>query len=326
MILLLYTYHAHRIQIPNFVNIQYPGDAEFYKAYEAYLLNNFNTSLQKWQNNLTLLMEDSDFCNKETPPELVVFFKTTYDNHAVRNHIRKTWGNKTYYDNSGMNTRVFFVVGQRLPNRTADDIMLKYEHMKFRDIVQFDFVDTYKNLTYKVGAMLYYIIHRCPEVNFVASFDDDFLVHPTNVVKQLRAVTESNYPIFIGGKAYYFNAVNRDPLFKWFIPRSSYPYSHALPFVSGGTVLMSMPVAKLLSFGMTLIPFFGIDDVLFGMVLTNFGISPTSLVNVHTQPPMVLGANITQLCNLISSHGFKSLERQQLGWTSLRESCSTIYD
>ncbi|OON23917.1 hypothetical protein X801_00164 [Opisthorchis viverrini] len=77
MILLLYTYHAQKIQIPEFIHIQYPSGVEFYKTYETYLMNNFDTNLQKWQNNLTLLMEDSNFCNKEAPPELVVFFKTT---------------------------------------------------------------------------------------------------------------------------------------------------------------------------------------------------------------------------------------------------------
>ncbi|XP_052233182.1 beta-1,3-galactosyltransferase 1-like [Dreissena polymorpha] len=92
----------------------------------------------------------------------------------MRLAIRRTWANDTYYRKMGV-ARVLFLLGQ------VEDLELQMkmeaEFKEYRDMLQGDFRDSYRNLTHK-GVMGYkWITERCRNAKFILKTDDDIVVN-----------------------------------------------------------------------------------------------------------------------------------------------------
>lgn len=94
------------------------------------------------------------------------------NNFEQRQRVRNTWGSapSTYKDK-----RVFFFLGIPTDETIQEDI--ETENLKFGDIVQANFIDTYYNLTYKSLSMLYWAHYRMSDGRFrpkwILKCDDD---------------------------------------------------------------------------------------------------------------------------------------------------------
>lgn len=63
---------------------------------------------------------------------------------------------------------------------------VEFEAEQYGDIVQEDFLDTYRNLTYKGIAALKWIDQLCPHARWVLKTDDDIFVNTFNLMRHLR--------------------------------------------------------------------------------------------------------------------------------------------
>ena len=54
--------------------------------------------------------------------------------------------------------------------------------MQYGDIIQADFLDTYRNLSLKDLALLEWTILHCPDVPFIFKGDDDIFLNVDNLV------------------------------------------------------------------------------------------------------------------------------------------------
>ncbi|TGZ66665.1 hypothetical protein CRM22_005194 [Opisthorchis felineus] len=327
ILLLISLYTKKHFVCPSLpINIRYPGHVNFHQAYQVYRENksNFDTNTQMWQSDSTLLLDEINLCEANSSPELIILVKTTYEKRTLREQIRRSWGSPRCFAGNNMTAQVLFVLGKVrtwCPGLTSryQELLLE-EHTKHRDLLQFGFLDTYRNTTHKHAAALNYITKRCPDSHFVALFDDDFLVNPVGVVRTLRGVSVLHYPIFFGGYTHDSEPVIRNPENKWFIPHDVYPFEVVPRIAAGGSVLMSMPVAKLLAFGLHLIPYIPVDDTAMALVLLNFGISPTDLPEVYPTNELN-GFDAEQLKHFISMHGFGKVQSQEHAWKKLVHAC-----
>ncbi|KAF7262195.1 hypothetical protein EG68_00516 [Paragonimus skrjabini miyazakii] len=134
-------------------------------------------------------------CEMESSVNLMILIKTTHTRVNQREQIRKTWAHPFCYYNMGINVRTFFLLGELSPN---EDILtsryiqksLERENQIYGDLLQFDFVDHYNNNTYKLMSALQFAAQHCPQTRFVMIVDDDFLVHPFNLIK---SITQDTY-------------------------------------------------------------------------------------------------------------------------------------
>ncbi|OON22358.1 N-acetyllactosaminide 3-alpha-galactosyltransferase [Opisthorchis viverrini] len=327
ILLLILLYSRKHFVCPSLpIIIRYPGHVNFHQAYQVYRENKsrFDTNMQMWQSDSTLLLDEVSLCEANSSPELIILVKTTYEKRALREQIRRSWGSPRCFAGNNMTVHVLFVLGkvQRwCPVLTSKcQELLSEEHAKHRDLLQFGFLDTYRNTTHKHAAALNYITKRCPGTHFVALFDDDFLVNPVGVVRTLRGVSVLHYPIFFGGYTHDSEPIIRNPSNKWFIPHDVYPFELVPRIAAGGSVLMSMPVAKLLAFGLHLIPYIPVDDTAMALVLLNFGISPTDLPEVYPTNE-INGFDAEKLKHFISMHGFSTVQSQKHAWKKLVHAC-----
>lgn len=100
---------------------------------------------------------------------LVVVISSNPCNYEKRSVIRSTWGRSTD------TTKVVFLLGD--PENVTISKRIDNESVTFGDIVQGNFKDAYRNMTYKHVMGLKWVAHHCPMAKYVLKTDDDVVVN-----------------------------------------------------------------------------------------------------------------------------------------------------
>ena len=126
------------------------------------MLNNFNFSF--------VINPKHNICGNSNKIDLLIYIHSSPSNFKRRISIRKTWAQRTLFKR----TRTIFVLGTT--NVTSLIYSNQQESDFYGDIVQSDFVDTYKNLTLKAVMAIRWIKKYCPQAKFILKTDDDVIV------------------------------------------------------------------------------------------------------------------------------------------------------
>ena len=96
---------------------------------------------------------------------IVFLVKSALPNFERRLAIRQTWGKEKQFSN--VTIRRVFLLG-----KSSDDHILQNkldeEDSKYEDLVQADFIDSYKNLTLKTMSGLKWSVERCSRARYFA--------------------------------------------------------------------------------------------------------------------------------------------------------------
>ena len=107
--------------------------------------------------------------------EFLIMIPSAPENHAKRQRIRSTWGSAT---SRFRRRQIFFFIGTT-PDKELQKRIFR-ENTSWKDIIQPDIQDSFKNLTYKSLSMLYWVHYRLVDDRFHPKFilkcDDDNLV------------------------------------------------------------------------------------------------------------------------------------------------------
>ncbi|XP_005986101.1 UDP-GlcNAc:betaGal beta-1,3-N-acetylglucosaminyltransferase 7, like [Latimeria chalumnae] len=205
---------------------------------------------------------------------LLIVVKSVIEHHERREAVRNTWGKEHEID--GKKIRTLFLLGA--PSLEKDSLtlqkLLEYEDKIYGDILQWDFMDTFFNLTLKEVNFLKWFNIYCTNVKFIFKGDDDVFVHTGNVLEFLdyRKDDPGVKNLFVGDIIKRAIPI-RNKQSKYFIPKELYnkPYP---PYAGGGGFLMASPLAKTLLSVSEGIQLFPIDDVFLGMCLQKARTSP----------------------------------------------------
>ena len=174
---------------------------EFRHQEEAYFDSKFNPKFKRRKpfsqtsigsnrllsmHNFQFLMNCSTACS--SPPFLVAFVHSAPANFVKRKVIRETWASKSVTEK--LNVRVLFILGISDDNDTKTSIKIHQESRTHNDLVQGNFVDSYRNLTLKHVAGLRWVSRFCNESKFVMKADDDAFVDMFLVVKILKKMQD----------------------------------------------------------------------------------------------------------------------------------------
>ncbi|XP_063065689.1 UDP-GlcNAc:betaGal beta-1,3-N-acetylglucosaminyltransferase 7, like [Engraulis encrasicolus] len=206
--------------------------------------------------------------------DLLMVVKSVIEQHDRRDAVRKTWGKEQVIN--GKRIKTLFLLGTPSTGKDAKNLqkLVEFEDKIYGDILQWDFMDTFFNLTLKeVNFLKWFHIH-CSQVQFIFKGDDDVFLNPDNLVELIgfRADEGKVENLFVGDTiAKAIPIRNRQS--KYYIPKELFdkPYP---PYVGGGGFLMSAALARRLfvvSEGLELYP---IDDVFLGMCLQRLHLAP----------------------------------------------------
>lgn len=92
-----------------------------------------------------ILNPGKDICGKDNGKSvlLLIYVHTSPENFNQRQTIRETWGKRSMFPNN----RILFTMGATPKQEVNKLLALEFNY--YNDIIQEDFTDSYKNLTYK---------------------------------------------------------------------------------------------------------------------------------------------------------------------------------
>ncbi|KAI4793844.1 hypothetical protein KUCAC02_023289 [Chaenocephalus aceratus] len=214
---------------------------------------------------------------------LLLVIKSSPGNYDRREVLRKTWAKERLHN--GVWIRRVFISGTTDTGFEKERLnkLLKIEQREYNDIIQWEFHDSFFNLTLKQILFLEWMEQNCPNAHFLLNGDDDVFAHTNNMVEYLQGLKDNDGSkhLFAGYLIYNVGPI-RASSSKYYIPvqvqeSESYP-----SYCSGGGFLVSGYTAMVIykmSRSITILP---IDDVYMGMCLAKAGLSPASHMGVKT--------------------------------------------
>ncbi|KAL3205258.1 hypothetical protein MRX96_011156 [Rhipicephalus microplus] len=195
---------------------------------------------------------------------------------AERDVIRSTWGAASL---SNLTLRVVFMLARRPDDPELEDKMER-ENRRFGDTVQGNFVDSYRNLTYKHVMALRWASTRCSSVARVLKMDDDIFVHvfQLSVILSKASLALSNRKVIL---CYVQKQmpISRSEGSKWKVTESEYPGSFFEDYCSGWAYVADMAAVRAMVTEAQYRPYFWVDDVHVTGTLARMGGVSLSRIN-----------------------------------------------
>ncbi|XP_072461940.1 UDP-GlcNAc:betaGal beta-1,3-N-acetylglucosaminyltransferase 7-like [Notamacropus eugenii] len=206
---------------------------------------------------------------------LLLAVKSSLARADRREAIRQTWGREAEARGGRGAVRTLFLLGSNLRDKARDPYayLVGLEDRLYRDILQWDFLDSFFNLTLKEVNFLRWLELFCPRVSFIFKGDDDVFVSPANLLQFLEERSPRE-DLLLGHVLYGARPIRRQRS-KYYVPRPLYNRSFYPPYVAGGGYLLSRRVAHRLHVASQSLELYPIDDVFLGMCLRVLPMSPT---------------------------------------------------
>ncbi|KAM9315348.1 N-acetyllactosaminide beta-1,3-N-acetylglucosaminyltransferase 2a [Pholidichthys leucotaenia] len=226
-----------------------------------------------------MLINQPHICDRN--PFLLLAVKSVIPHFERRQAIRETWGQAGVIANHTVVT--VFLLGSTWSIDNFPDLqgMLTYETKLHRDILQWDYRDSFYNLTLKEVLFLEWFSKYCPQAQYVLKGDDDVFINTLRIVDFLNDLPEVDSKDLFVGDLIKNAAPHRDRKVKYFIPESVF-LGHYPPYAGGGGYLYSGDVALRLHNVSQQVVLFPIDDVYTGMCLKKLGMVPKNNAGFRT--------------------------------------------
>ncbi|XP_067686254.1 beta-1,3-galactosyltransferase 1-like isoform X2 [Haliotis asinina] len=202
--------------------------------------------------NFPYLINEGDMCKEA--PELIIVVCTGVKNFKERQAIRETWG--TYVKDPVHKTKVVFLLGATDSKDMQKNLL--NESKTYRDIVQEDFHDSYRNLSLKSVAMLKWVETYCISAKFLLKADDDMYINVPNLLTSLRKRKEEKFIlgcIFVGARPV------QDKRSKWYTPLNEFSEKTYPRYTSGTSYSMSVKAVPDLYAASQQIKLFWLEDI-----------------------------------------------------------------
>jgi len=204
--------------------------------------------------NFKYLIREDDICNStNSSVYLIVIVCVAPTNLKGRMTIRETWGSVV---KTNKEVKLIFMLGQTLNAQVQNQINNESSH--FHDIVQEDFLDSYRNLSLKSAAMLKWSYKYCPSAKYTLKADDDMFVNIEYLLKVLKLRTLKN--TVIGMQITGAQPV-QDKNSKWYTSRGMFNGTVYPSYCSGTSYVISGDAIGRLYNTTLVTPYFWLEDI-----------------------------------------------------------------
>ena len=227
---------------------------------------------------------------------LLTYVHSAPAHHKRRMAIRETWGHPKNFPE--FIHRVVFLMGKSKEHALQE--ALQMESDMYGDIIQEDFIDSYRNLTYKAIEGLKWISHHCAHARFILKTDDDIFVNIFTLVAHLRSIFKQTDGVSAPSQlllclVWYHMKVVREPKSKWYIPYAEFREDFFPTYCSGSAFVLSADVVKDMYNASLHTPFFWVDDFyVTGLLAKKVGVVHRKFNSVYVLGPSVFLDRFTE--------------------------------
>ncbi|CAF90062.1 unnamed protein product, partial [Tetraodon nigroviridis] len=223
--------------------------------------------------NYRFIIDNTDACKSRTPL-LVLLVPVAPHNLEARQAIRQTWGNQSVVQGEEVHT--LFMLGIT-EGDGAEQVQeeIKQENLKYGDLIQSNFLDSYINLTIKTMVIMDWLATRCPTAAYGMKVDSDMFLNIDNLVLMLKRpdIPKENY---LTGMLMFDRPVVRSKDSKWYVPEELLSDSTYPPYTLGmGYIFSNDLPGKFVEISKSIKPF-NIEDAYVGMCMKRLGLQLTS--------------------------------------------------
>lgn len=217
-----------------------------------------------------MLINHPEKCSGEI--DLLIVIKSVITQFDRREVIRKTWGKEQVLN--GKRIKTLFLLGKssNLEERANHQKLLEYEDYIYGDILQWDFMDSFFNLTLKEIHFLKWFSSYCPKTQYIFKGDDDVFVSVPNIFEYLE-ISGNLKDLFVGDVLFKAKPIRKKQN-KYYIPQALYNKTLYPPYAGGGGFLMDGALARKLYGACETLELYPIDDVFLGMCLEVLQVTP----------------------------------------------------
>lgn len=140
------------------------------------------------------------------------------------------------------------------------------EISSFDDIVQFDMLDSYTNLTRKMILALQWVVKSCPTAKFIVKVDPDVFIHVPLITTFLKHYGENNS---VYGHIYPNAEVQREG--KWAVPNTALPIPKYPIYAAGNSYVLSKDAAVTIIQLAPHFPYVLVEDAFITGILASVG-------------------------------------------------------
>ncbi|KAF0047217.1 hypothetical protein F2P81_000850 [Scophthalmus maximus] len=250
------------------------------------------------------IINEPDKCVENRPaPFLVLLIATEARKVEARNAIRQTWGNDSVAPTLGF-IRLFMLGKKEGELGLLQQRMLEAESKRHHDIIQQDFLDSYKNLTIKTLMGMNWVATHCPRASYVMKTDSDMFVNTEYLIYKLLSPDRNPKKNYFTGNNMRGFAPNRNKNSKWYMPPELYPSERYPTFCSGTGYVFSGDLAMKIYQASLSIHHLHLEDVYVGICLAKLRIEPTPPPNEFLFNHWRVSYSSCKYSHLITSHGF----------------------
>ncbi|XP_042873870.1 beta-1,3-galactosyltransferase 5-like [Penaeus japonicus] len=262
---------------------------------------------------LRYLIEEPDICNNFSDIKIVSYVHSAVKKTENRQLIRDTWGSMKYYQQIYL--RIVFVFGAAASQEEQD--IINEESEKHHDIIQLDFVDSYKNLSYKGVSALQWITEHCMQAQWILKSDDDMIINVFGLVDYLSLYTKwltshgEGPPSKIMCAVWWGMPVLRGTgCAKWCVTEEEWPEKSYPTYCSGSAFVIPTRVAPKLYHSYFHAPFLWVDDAyISGVLPRQAGIKHQPIHSLYELNHFLMAKNVIHGNRIFCHHPGKSLPR-----------------
>ena len=211
------------------------------------------------------IINNPNLCRNHGNLSYVVYVHSTPSAFERRQGLRDTWAQPDLL--TGLPSQLVFFLG-----RPDDDVLKKVmeENHRHHDIIMVDYVDSYKNMTYKAISAFKWFTVYCPNVRYLIKADDDVYVDVAQVMSILQTKYQNHTRFFLCA-LFLENSLpilrNKSTCASWCAPDTFLPGEQWYPsFCSGSSYILSRDLTRDLYMASLSTPYFFIDDAFIGLL------------------------------------------------------------
>ncbi|KAH8288272.1 hypothetical protein KR044_013072 [Drosophila immigrans] len=221
----------------------------------------------------------SKVCRRADRELLAVLIVTSYAGHDALRAAHRQAIPQSKLAEMGLQ-RVFLLAALPQREKFVTQTQLANEHERFGDLLQGNFIEDYRNLSYKHAMGLRWAASECGagRSKFIIKLDDDIIYDVFHLRRYLESleVTDpalSTSSTLLAGFVLDAKPPIRNQANKWFVTRQEYPHALYPAYLSGWLYITNAATAARLVAEAERVPIFWIDDTwLTGVVRARLGI------------------------------------------------------